>query len=73
MIANIKVSLIIKIIKYKNYCSFINTISKNKLLATTPEERSEFFKSLESLLHFKKTILKNLVSVDKKKYVQVPI
>lgn len=62
-----------KIIKYKEYCTFINTISKTKLLATTPEQRSSFFKALGALLYLRETIIKKFVPVDKKNSVNVLI
>lgn len=55
-----------KIKKYKKYCLFIKTISKSKLLTTTPEQRSLFFTALGSLLLLKRRIMKKSLSTDKK-------
>lgn len=52
--------------KYKQYCDFIKSISKSKLLTTTPEQRSSFFSALKSLLNLKRKIMKSHIYVDKK-------
>lgn len=51
--------------KYKHYCNFINSISKAKLLVTTPEQRSLFFSALKSLLRLKRRIIKTNLYADK--------
>jgi hypothetical protein len=51
--------------KYKYYCSFINKISKTKLLTTTPEQRSVFFSALKSLLSLNRKIVKTSLYADK--------
>lgn len=51
--------------KYKNYCDFIKKISKQKLLTTTPEQRSSFFSALKSLLSLNRKIIKTTLYVDK--------
>lgn len=50
--------------KYKKYCNFINTISINKLLTSTPEERNMFFSALKSLLSLKRKITKTHLYID---------
>jgi hypothetical protein len=51
--------------KYRNYCNFINKVSKTKLFATSPEERSSFFSALKSLLSLKRKIIKRSLHIDK--------
>lgn len=55
-----------KLQKYRRYCEFIKTISKTKLLSTTPEQRSSFFSALGSLLVLNRRIKKKFISIDKK-------
>jgi hypothetical protein len=62
-----------KIVKYKKYCNFIKTVSKSKLLTTTPQQRSSFFSALGSLLGLKRRIMKNSLTSDKKNSVEVLI
>lgn len=51
--------------KYKKYCNFINRISINKLLKSTPEERSTFFSALKSLVSLNRKIIKTHLYIDK--------